>query len=407
MAVFPAMCVKGGGCVAFPDVCLTPTPPAPPTPIPYPNLARPADGDGTPDVKIMNSNALRKGDTLSWSDGDAAGTAGGGTVSHTILGSIHVKTGSPKVRAKGREIAHHTILTAHNGNNANAPGGAYVTPSQVKVKVFAPLPGPGRGIELLGQGGLSTSGQATEHDPIIDAAPYLQCSPTLERQIEELKKRNWHFRYTRDKVIPKELGTWCNRTDSEIVVSGDHRQDPAEIVLCLAHEVGHARFTMPSINETLQNVIGEARHFEGRGPRSSVPRPISPPLSYPVFEQRFILWHEGRNEGAAALNELRIRQEMKRNCPQVRMPPISSPWNHRYYQQVLEHLEERSRQDPAHRSFYEDQARLRVAARYQSEPLSTKWAPDYRERWIQRIYANQEIGRRIVELVRNGTIRIP
>ena len=37
VAIFPASTTAGGNCFAMPDTCLTPAPPAPPVPIPYPN----------------------------------------------------------------------------------------------------------------------------------------------------------------------------------------------------------------------------------------------------------------------------------------------------------------------------------------------------------------------------------
>ena len=38
--IFPASTNGAGMCFAFPDVCLTPAPPAPPVPIPYPNITQ-------------------------------------------------------------------------------------------------------------------------------------------------------------------------------------------------------------------------------------------------------------------------------------------------------------------------------------------------------------------------------
>jgi superfamily II DNA helicase RecQ len=53
VAIFPASTKGGGVCFAFPDVCLTPAPPAPPIPIPYPNIGQVSSAsktDAGPDV---------------------------------------------------------------------------------------------------------------------------------------------------------------------------------------------------------------------------------------------------------------------------------------------------------------------------------------------------------------------
>lgn len=45
---------KGGFSITFPDVCKTPAPPAPPIPIPYPNIQMAATGMKTSSVKVKN-----------------------------------------------------------------------------------------------------------------------------------------------------------------------------------------------------------------------------------------------------------------------------------------------------------------------------------------------------------------
>lgn len=60
--MFPMSCKMGGTCFAFPDVCKTPAPPAPPIPIPYPNTAQVATAvKPSMKVKVMNQPALNKG----------------------------------------------------------------------------------------------------------------------------------------------------------------------------------------------------------------------------------------------------------------------------------------------------------------------------------------------------------
>src|SRR5215208_7588201 len=69
---------SGGMSMVFPDVCKTPAPPAPPIPIPYPNIGKASDTSGGPTtVKTDGEMPMVKGATYSRSSGDEAGTIGG------------------------------------------------------------------------------------------------------------------------------------------------------------------------------------------------------------------------------------------------------------------------------------------------------------------------------------------
>ena len=98
------------------DVCKTPTP-AGPTPIPYPNIAMCSDGSGSSKVKVKGKKSLRKGDKLSKSMGDNAGTAGGGVKSNKFMGSVVLKGGCGKVKVEGKAWAYHTIMCKQNNGN--------------------------------------------------------------------------------------------------------------------------------------------------------------------------------------------------------------------------------------------------------------------------------------------------
>lgn len=130
MSQFPVMTVEDGDCVAFPDVCKVP----PSTPTPFPNSAAPPDGYGSRKVRVRNSGVLRRGDKINRTTKDEPGSAGG-VVSATVMDTAKVRTGSPKVSVEGKPCAHHTVMVAQNGNNANAPPGTHVKASQKKVKV--------------------------------------------------------------------------------------------------------------------------------------------------------------------------------------------------------------------------------------------------------------------------------
>src|SRR5437763_2514826 len=62
----------------FPDVCKTPAPPAPPIPIPYPNIGQATDTSGGPsNVTCDGKMPMVKGAKYTKSSGDEAGTIGG------------------------------------------------------------------------------------------------------------------------------------------------------------------------------------------------------------------------------------------------------------------------------------------------------------------------------------------
>jgi hypothetical protein len=69
---------SGGMSMVFPDVCKTPAPPAPPIPIPYPNIGMASDTTSGPSkVKTDGKMPMVKGAKYSKSSGDEPGTIGG------------------------------------------------------------------------------------------------------------------------------------------------------------------------------------------------------------------------------------------------------------------------------------------------------------------------------------------
>src|SRR3954466_14140587 len=77
---------SNGIATAFPDVCKTPAPPAPPIPIPYPNIAMSSDtASGSQDVKMDGNPIMLESSNFATSTGDEAGSIGG-VVSSTIKG---------------------------------------------------------------------------------------------------------------------------------------------------------------------------------------------------------------------------------------------------------------------------------------------------------------------------------
>lgn len=137
--MFPASSKGGGQMVTTGpvDACKTPSPGGP-VPLPYPNIAmgtQYSSGTLSSKVKIVNKETALENSEVSMSSGDEPGTVGG-IMSNKFKGPLQMKSGSSKVKAEGKKIAHLTSMTGHNGSNANVPVGAQVAPSQVKVIVM-------------------------------------------------------------------------------------------------------------------------------------------------------------------------------------------------------------------------------------------------------------------------------
>jgi hypothetical protein len=134
--MMPASSKAGGVYFAMPDVCLTPAPPAPPVPIPYPNIAQVAASNGaSTKVLIENKETVVIGSKVPNSSGDEAGVSGGVT-SGVNMNQVEPKLGSSKVYAEGKQVVFLTSMAAANGVSANMPAGAQIAPSQMKVFVM-------------------------------------------------------------------------------------------------------------------------------------------------------------------------------------------------------------------------------------------------------------------------------
>ena len=120
--------------LAFPDVCLTPTP-AGPVPIPYPNIAMgPTAVPAAPNILFMCAPAHNMATTIPLSNGDNAGVATG-VASGMVMGPSRPVTGAFTVLLDGMPATRLTSMNIQN--STNAPG-ARLVPSQVKVLILAP-----------------------------------------------------------------------------------------------------------------------------------------------------------------------------------------------------------------------------------------------------------------------------
>ncbi|TDY97876.1 UNVERIFIED_ORG: uncharacterized protein DUF4150 [Herbaspirillum seropedicae] len=129
-----AVTKQAGQCMAMPDVCNTPIPPAGPVPIPYPNIAMPMMGNpATTKVMISGMPALTKSSKITMSNGDQPGV-NGGVVSGKIMGPAEFIMGSMKVKLEGNPAVRMGDTTKQNDGNAV---GAVLVPSQVKVMIMS------------------------------------------------------------------------------------------------------------------------------------------------------------------------------------------------------------------------------------------------------------------------------
>jgi uncharacterized Zn-binding protein involved in type VI secretion len=103
--------------MAFPDVCKTPAPPAPPIPIPYPNIAKSSDtAQGSSTVKCDGNPVCLKDSNFSTSTGDEAGSLNG-VASNKIKGKAEFVNVSFDVKFDGKGVARAFDPMLHNDKN--------------------------------------------------------------------------------------------------------------------------------------------------------------------------------------------------------------------------------------------------------------------------------------------------
>jgi uncharacterized Zn-binding protein involved in type VI secretion len=116
--------------MAMPDVCKTPAPPAPPVPLPYPNMAEMSMAvPPVPNVLVSGSPAINKSSKITLSNGDTAGVAGG-VVSGSFMQEVQFVMGSTIVSIGGKPAVRNGDMVKANKGNAV---GSVAVPSQAKV----------------------------------------------------------------------------------------------------------------------------------------------------------------------------------------------------------------------------------------------------------------------------------
>lgn len=129
-----ATCQMMGMCFGFPDVCLTPLPPLPPIPIPYPNMSMTPTGIPTaPTILTMCCPSHNLLSIVPLTMGDNAGLAMG-VASGMVMGPERKLLASMKVFFTGPPADKMLSMTIQN--STNCPGSQLV-PSQPKVMILS------------------------------------------------------------------------------------------------------------------------------------------------------------------------------------------------------------------------------------------------------------------------------
>lgn len=117
-AMFVASVASGHTAMAPVDVCLTPAPPAPPIPIPYPNIALSATmGPGyTTKTMATFTPIWTKNGKSALSNGDQPGVAGG-VMSGMIMGMCSLLMASFDVLAEGAGVGRTLDMSDSNNQN--------------------------------------------------------------------------------------------------------------------------------------------------------------------------------------------------------------------------------------------------------------------------------------------------
>ncbi|MBM4376767.1 MAG: DUF4150 domain-containing protein [Deltaproteobacteria bacterium] len=159
--MLPATNRGAGQTIGMPDVCLTPAPPAPPVPVPYPNLGMTAmAAPFSMNVLVSGMPALHQGSVIPMTSGDE-----GGLAHPTVKGPARFTTGNPIVKVNNLPAV--SLTTPTTGNNMNNGLGAVLVPSVTNVffttaEPAAPPLGSldGRAMGLLGE---ALDGSEVEH----------------------------------------------------------------------------------------------------------------------------------------------------------------------------------------------------------------------------------------------------
>ncbi|MBN1931345.1 MAG: DUF4150 domain-containing protein [Desulfobacterales bacterium] len=199
---------SGGKAPSVPDFCKTPTPPGPPVPIPYVNIAQSTDtADGSSKVKMDGNPIMLKTSKFSTSKGDEAGTAKG-VVSSTTSGIAKFVNYSFDVKVEDKNVPR---LGDPMTNNGNAPNANTIKELQIKFDVTE------EEIQFLCHifcEALKEGEQARQ-----DAGRWRSFTRRLRRYIEKLRQDYPYFsNVTLEKYFPVMFGGVQRRAFPDILL---------------------------------------------------------------------------------------------------------------------------------------------------------------------------------------------
>jgi hypothetical protein len=142
-----------GIAMAFPDVCLTPTP-AGPIPIPYPNIAKSSDTSQGSQQTTMDGNPIMlKGSVYSTSTGDEPGS-NGGVMSGVTKGKAEFLSYSFDVQVEGKNVCRLGDPMGQNESSLNVGGFPTVQPPTAAAGTLKRQILTGKIIEITFQSGI-------------------------------------------------------------------------------------------------------------------------------------------------------------------------------------------------------------------------------------------------------------
>lgn len=245
-------------------VCPFVTPVVPPVP----HVGGPIIGPCMPNVLVGGLPAARVTDMASCAGPPDTIVAGAYTV---LIGSL------PAARMGDQ--------TAHGGSIVMGLPTVLIGMSSSGGAGGAGAAGPAGAAAGAGEAGAAGKSGHTTRSPSglgKDVDKLAQKSPTLENNIDQLKKDGWTIKYG-----PAGKGSFTDRPGKTIVIDSNEKGHPEQVVQTLAHESGHARYT---------------------------PDPYVPPkgLTRDQYVKRNVD-RDLKDEGEATMTNAQVRQEIKDN----------------------------------------------------------------------------------------------
>jgi len=185
---------SGGKAPSVPDFCKTPTPPGPPVPIPYVNIAQSTDtADGSKKVKMDGNPIMLKTSKFSTSKGDEAGTAKG-VASSTTSGIAKFVNYSFDVKVEGKNVPRLGDPMTNNGNGPNSFASKIVQKNVIVGEVGEKVKCPECGKPVK----------------VRKKPKYVECAVPKERGLWKLRDIDFGISVFPVRLRPLKARAWAN-----------------------------------------------------------------------------------------------------------------------------------------------------------------------------------------------------